>query len=96
MKFSIALSVMVLAVSATNADVVSLKSELKSSEIEHHMDFASFKTTFNRVYAAEEEATKSAIFERNLRDIKEQNAKYSRGESTWQAGVNQVSRRRKR
>uniref|UniRef100_A0A6P7GJ74 Cathepsin L1-like n=1 Tax=Diabrotica virgifera virgifera TaxID=50390 RepID=A0A6P7GJ74_DIAVI len=50
-----------------------------------------FKTKFNRHYGAKENEFRFKIFQKNLRDIEEHNAKYEKGEEQWTKGVNKFS-----
>lgn len=46
---------------------------------------------FNRIYDAEEDKRRFKIFKKTLAKVAAQNERYDRGESTWQAGINEFS-----
>ena len=48
---------------------------------------------FNRSFDVEEDRTRFEIFKRNLAQVKEQNAKFKRGESKHGAAINDFSDR---
>ncbi|XP_050516835.1 trophozoite cysteine proteinase-like [Diabrotica virgifera virgifera] len=67
--------------------IAAIFAELKD-DYEQWIDF---KTKFNRHYGAKENEFRFKIFQKNLRDIEEHNAKYEKGEEQWTKGVNQFS-----
>jgi len=56
-------------------------------------EWANFKDLFNRSFDVEEDRTRYEIFKRNLALVKEQNAKFKRGEATHGAAINDLSDR---
>ncbi|KAG5867085.1 hypothetical protein JTB14_026116 [Gonioctena quinquepunctata] len=54
--------------------------------------WTSFKSTHNKNYEnGDEEASRRAIFEDNLKKIEEHNKKYDAGEVTWKMGINKFT-----
>lgn len=52
-----------------------------------------FKITHKRVFDAEEDATRKALFAANLKKVNDHNVKYKAGEVTYELGINHFSDR---
>ena len=54
--------------------------------------FSRYQYDFGKTYSSEEElATRRAIFEANVKKINEHNAKFAKGEETYEMGINQFT-----
>lgn len=58
---------------------------------ESSADRCPLQIKFNRIYDAEEDKRRFKIFKKTLAKVAAQNERYDRGESTWQAGINEFS-----
>ncbi|CAH1101021.1 unnamed protein product [Psylliodes chrysocephalus] len=78
----------VVAVSAISSKALSL---LAAGNHEDHKQFEEFKKNFNKQYTPEEEKTRFQNFQKTLRHIEENNAKFAKGEVSHTEGINQFS-----
>jgi len=56
-------------------------------------EWENFKTKFEKTYEVEEEKKRFDIFKENLAFIEDHNAKFARGETTFEVGVNKFADR---